>query len=102
MGLKFIKSFDEDGKIEIPKEIIDGIFHGRDCNQKQMGIWLADDMICMKEHIVIDDEHCVWKDDRSFKLAESTCGEHLDTHRVDTSKLKYCPYCGKHIKFIYK
>lgn len=104
MCVKFIRRFDEYGKIQIPKAIRDSIFHGDgdNCDQKQMSISIVDDAIILKEHVVIDDNHCVWKYNDLLRLAESTCGEYLDMHRIDINKLKYCPYCGKQIKLTYK
>ena len=40
---------------------------------------------------------CKWNYDESYEYAKSDCGS-MDTHRIDFSKFKFCPFCGKRIK----
>lgn len=55
-----------------------------------------------KTDITEPTEKCEWVYDIMYCTATSSCGEILDTHRVCVEDMKYCLYCGKQIKFVYK
>ena len=47
---------------------------------------------------IVSDDVCEWSYDIQFEFAKSKCG-FMDTHRIAFTKLKYCPYCGKKIRW---
>ena len=61
---------------------------------------VAEAVKIVKQPVSEDTFECEWKYDESYEYAESACGS-MDTHRIDFSKLKFCPFCGKRIKILY-
>lgn len=44
---------------------------------------------------------CEWEYNTNLRQAESKC-DNINIEQKTFEKLKYCPYCGKQIKLIYK
>lgn len=57
-----------------------------------------DEAIEIVKQGIVSDDVCEWSYDTQFEFAKSKCG-FIDTHRITFMKLKYCPYCGKKIKW---
>lgn len=100
MSTYFVRKFDKQGRIHIPKEIRDGIFYGKECNQKSMNIWVSENRIILTEHIEVNENYCAWRDDVDTFKARSSCGACMDTENREIEFMKYCPFGGKRIKLI--
>ena len=63
-----------------------------------MEIFMNTDEIIMRKYEENKDDVCEWEHNTQFEYATSKCG-FMDTRRIKFMKLKYCPYCGKKIRW---
>lgn len=54
--------------------------------------------IILRKYEENKDNVCEWEHNIQFEFAKSKCG-FMDTRRITFMKLKYCPYCGKKIRW---
>ena len=93
-----VRRLDDLGRIYIPKEIRKQLFGTKNVEGIPMEIFMDKDNIILRKYEENKDDVCEWEHDIQFEFAKSKCG-FMDTRRIEFMKLKYCPYCGKKIKW---
>ena len=93
-----VRKLDDLGRIYIPKEIRRQLFGTKCTDGEPMKIFIDGDNIILHKYEENKDDVCEWEHETQFEFATSKCG-FMDTRRIKFMKLKYCPYCGKKIKW---
>ena len=93
-----VRRLDDLGRIYIQKEIRRQLFGTEYTDGEPMEIFIDGDIVILRKCEENKDDVCEWSYDKHFEFAKSECGS-IDTHRIEFMKLKYCPYCGKKIRW---
>jgi hypothetical protein len=102
MEENYMRRIDDLGRIWIPKGILSKMFSKDEYFEGYpMHMFLENNrniIICKNKPAA---RFCEWEYNTNLRQAESKC-DNISIDQKTFEKLKYCPYCGKQIKLIYK